>query len=431
MLKYLEKYKHVKRFVFLLALAELCIQFSHVSFYLLVNFFLMDYGFGESEIADIWSTRFIIVLLVAFPLGLFIKGRKLKPFFYIATIGAPIFTFLFIYAVTINLLSLVYFSIAGYALSFICIQVTSIPFVLNNADKETHSESIALFFQTWSAATFICGVSSFFLLKYLPDVIDEKVLLIGFGGFGLLGSAFIFMMNVDEKVSKKIPLSQVLNKYDWVLIAKALIPTMIIAIGAGFTIPFINLFFLTVHGIESDWFSLMGATTYLMVAFGVLFIPGIKRRFGYQVAITLIQSLSIVALVIMATTEFYNHLWFAVYIAVTFYLVRQPLMNLAGPMTTELTMYYVSKRNQEIVSALSISIWSGSWAFSSQIFKVMRNADFTYGAIFLVTAGLYVIGVAWYYYLILEYNKKVSSSKLRTLNLKPETNPYDPHRPRI
>ena len=141
MLKYLEKYKHVKRFVFLLALAELCIQFSHVSFYLLVNFFLMDYGFGESEIADIWSTRFIIVLLVAFPLGLFIKGRKLKPFFYIATIGAPIFTFLFIYAVTINLLSLVYFSIAGYALSFICIQVTSIPFVLNNADKETHSES--------------------------------------------------------------------------------------------------------------------------------------------------------------------------------------------------------------------------------------------------------------------------------------------------
>ena len=158
MLDYLKRYKKVKRFVYYLALAELCIQFSHVSFYLLVNFFLTDYGFSEADIADVWAARFMVVLIFAFPLGLFIKGRKLKPFFYIATIGVPIFTFSFIYAVVTGWSVLVYFSIAAYALSFICLQVTAIPFVLNNVDSETHSESIAFFFQTWSAATFFCDV---------------------------------------------------------------------------------------------------------------------------------------------------------------------------------------------------------------------------------------------------------------------------------
>jgi hypothetical protein len=87
-------------------------------------------------------------------------------------------------------------------------------------------------------------------------------------------------------------------------------------------------------------------------------------------------------------------------------MLRQPLMNMAGPMTSELVMKYTGKRNQEMVSALTAAIWSGSWFISSLIFKLLRSSSWSYVYIFLITAFLYGIGVVWYYYLILDYNKR-------------------------
>jgi len=139
---------------------------------------------------------------------------------------------------------------------------------------------------------------------------------------------------------------------------------------------------------------------------GVLIVPEIKRRSNYYVAITFIQSLSIIFLLLMATTEYYKHLWYALPLAVVFFTFRQPLMNVAGPMTSELTMYYVGNRNREMVSALNASIWSGSWFISSQIFGWLRSFGLSYVNVFLITASLYIIGVAWYFFLIKNYYKR-------------------------
>ena len=217
---------------------------------------------------------------------------------------------------------------------------------------------------------------------------------------------FIYKIDIKEKVSQRIPWKALAGHHDWSKIAMVCTPTLIIAIGAGFTIPFINLFFLNVHGVGTSVFSILGATTYALVAIGMVMIPNIKRKFGYEVAITLIQTLSILVLIAMATTEWYKEMAFAVYIAITFYIIRQPLMNMAGPMTSELSMYYVGKKNHEIVSALNASIWSGSWFISGQIFRIVRARDFAYVNIFLITAALYAVGVLWYYFLIRDFKKR-------------------------
>jgi hypothetical protein len=44
-------------------------------------------------------------------------------------------------------------------------------------------------------------------------------------------------------------------------------------------------------------------------------------------------------------------------------------MNIAAPVTSEVSMYYVGKRNQELMSAINSAIWSGSWFISSQFFE--------------------------------------------------------------
>jgi hypothetical protein len=239
---------------------------------------------------------------------------------------------------------------------------------------------------------------------------NEKLALQVVSSISILALFFIRKIPNQEQLSYKVPLRQTLEKYDWPVVLRAVTPTFIIAVGAGFTIPVINLFFLNVHGVPSKVFSIMGSTTFLLVALVMTMMPLIRRNFGYKIAITLFQSLSILALFIMATTEYYQQWSFAVYIAIAAYVIRQPLMGAARPMTTELTMYYVGKRNQEIMGALNASIWSGSWFVSMQIFGILRQYEFRYVTIFLITVVLYVFGVGWYAYLIYSYRKRTGDT---------------------
>jgi hypothetical protein len=172
----------------------------------------------------------------------------------------------------------------------------------------------------------------------------------------------------------------------------------------------INLFFLNIHGVQSANFSLMGSMTYLMVAIVMLFIPFIRRRFGYQVAVTLFQTAAVVSLFIMSITEYFADWQYALGIAIFFYLIRQPLMNCASPMASEVVVYYVGKRNQEIIAALNASIWNGSWLLSTSIFAYLRRMEFRYVSIFLITVVLYVISIIWYWWLIRDYEQRKGDS---------------------
>jgi hypothetical protein len=93
-------------------------------------------------------------------------------------------------------------------------------------------------------------------------------------------------------------------------------------------------------------------------------------------------------------------------IAIIFYLLRQPLMNMAGPMTTEIVMNYVGEKNREIVSALTSAIWSGSWFISGLLVQLLFVQGFAFVNIFLLTALLYAVGVVWYMILIKDYERR-------------------------
>lgn len=87
-------------------------------------------------------------------------------------------------------------------------------------------------------------------------------------------------------------------------------------------------------------------------------------------------------------------------------MVRQPLMNMAAPMTSEVTMNYVGKKNQEMMSALTASIWNGGWFLSSWVYEMLRKSDFSFAAIFLITAAFYAAGVFAYHLLTVDCDRK-------------------------
>ncbi len=125
-----------------------------------------------------------------------------------------------------------------------------------------------------------------------------------------------------------------------------------------------------------------------------------------------VQTFAILCLVIMSLTEIYASYPYAMTIAVTAYIFRQPLMHMAHPASNELMMNYVGKNNQELISALSSSLWSASWFISAKLFEWLRLLDFRYYEIFLITALLYVLGVILYIFLIKEYENMQKKSSV-------------------
>ncbi len=400
-------------------IAQFFVQGINTAFFLLLNYYMAAEGFADFEVAEVLSYRFLAVFCLAFPIGLFIKGRRLKPFFLVATLATPLMSHLLLYAIGAGWPQVVNASAMLWGLAYTCMQITVLPFILLNAPKESHSEAISLSFLSFSGTICLVGIGNFLLTQIDPAFFTEKRVLQIVSTLGFAGAYFVSRIRVAEQLSQKVPLRQVLRGYDWGTIFKALTPTFIIAIGAGFTIPVINLFFLKVHGLPSDQFSLVGSLTFLLVALVVTLMPYIRRSFGYKIAITFFQSASILMLFTLATTEYYAELPYALGIAIAAYVLRQPLMSAAAPMTSELTMYYVGPRNQEIMSALNASVWSGSWFISMKLFGWLRQMEFRYVSIFLITVAMYVVGVAWYAYLIRQYERRPATRPASEARTKP------------
>lgn len=404
----LNKYLSIPRIIIYLMMADVFLQLINSAFTMLLNYQMLDHGFKDFEIASMIGNRYLTVLLCSVPLALIAKGKRLKPFMMAGAISSPLVALLLIFGIHTHNTELIRILMSLWGISFSLLQILVMPYILLNGSKEHETESIALFFSAGNLTTIFVGVLGF-CLPLISSFFNTEVLLIFYSALGLCGIYFIKQLPEQENLGTKIPLTSVHSDYDWGLITKATIPTFIIALGAGFTIPVINLFFHDVHGMQAPAFSLMNSVTFTLVAISALAIPEIKRRFGYQIAITLMQSLAVVFLFLMATTEWYNHTAIGLWMAIITFTLRQPLMNMAGPMTSELTLNYVGERNREMISAIGASIWSGCWFVSAKIFSVLREAGMAYSNIIFITVALYIIGVAWYYGLIKSHEKKMAA----------------------
>ena len=151
---------------------------------------------------------------------------------------------------------------------------------------------------------------------------------------------------------------------------------------------------------------MVGGITSLLIAISSLLVPFLKQKYGFKKSIINTQLYAVIALVLLSSTAYFNELSFMIYLAIFFYMFRAPLMNMAAPLTSELTMSYVGNKNQEMLSAIVAAIWSGSWFFSSKIFKFLIDINFNYSQIFYITSFLYLIGIYLYYKLIKKHEIK-------------------------
>lgn len=419
MIKLMRRYRSLPNSILQLVTTEFLLFLVNAVFMLIGNIYLSKLNYNDGQIASFTSYRFLGVLVLAFPLGLHIKGKALKPFFLASAIIVPLSALAVVLAINGHLPGLVKLAFFIVGFGFMLMRVCVLPFIMRTAPRDLLSEAISLSFATWSFAFIVAGALIAVLSNLEPVTWfgynfrwDEFHLLLLMIALSL--PAVLLLLRLEEGAPRTppAPLAQRLRAvgtdYDWDLIVKTLVPAIIIAVGAGLTIPFINLYFYSTFGIDSDQFGVIGGVTSVLVFIFALLVPVIRRRYGYSVAIIGVQTIAIGFLVVMALTELVATLSWAMYLAVGCYIIRQPLMNMSGPSTNELTMNYVGPKNQELISALNSSIWSSAWFISAKIFQFLRGIELPYYQIFLITAVLYSVGVALYGLIIRDY-KRMSS----------------------
>jgi MFS family permease len=410
MLSFISDYKKIDLPIKNVIAAEFFIQAVNATFMNILPLYMTRKDFSDKEIAMFITFRFLGVFFLALPLGRFIKRRKVYPLFYLSAICVPFFGIAIVACIALKLKLLTLISLILWGASFTFMQIPVFPFILRNAPKTHQTAAIALSYSTWSFGGIVSGIIIALLDFINPILFDEQFILLFFSILGFGGLFFLFRVrNFKEIYTEELDLhGPVFQKRatDWPLVIRALVPTLIIATGAGLTIPFISLFFDKVHNIDKGQFSVLSFTASLLVAYFAMLVPRIKEKIGYKIAIPTTQTMAVFTLVALATTQYYNQYTIAVIIASVCYIVRQPLMNMAGPMTSELVLNYVGKNNREITSALTSAIWSGSWVVSGFMVTMLFAYDFEFVNIFLITSLLYAVGVFLYYLLILDYNAR-------------------------
>jgi MFS family permease len=413
-LRILQKYRQLEKYIYYLIIAELLIQLINAAFLILVNYYLLEIGYKDYEIAKFTSYRYISVVLLGIPFGLLYKKTNLLPLIKIGTV-------LFVSnAIAIILLApyhhewLMHILMFLFGVFLLMSHIVAMPFLIRIVDKDKMSIALSLFFQTWAASIIFIGIISFVYQNLFPDMHSTKYLLLSLFSISFIAIILLFKIpkNIQfksnehlEKVSKKLSLTE------WKRIFYILFPTTLIAIGAGFCIPFFNLFFYYTYGIKAAGYSSIVSLSHILVLFIMFLTPWIKSRFGYRFGVLGIQSLGVLTLIILTWSHHFFALPYAMWIAVLAFVLRQPLMNSAQPLIAEFTIEKVGHDNQPLIQSMEATIWSGSFWISSLVFGVMREAKIEYYTIFNITILLYIFGVAvWYFVFRYFENKTIRES---------------------
>lgn len=413
---WLKRYRELPRSVYDFAAAQLLVNLIQAAQFLLLNLFLKEGGLGDPQIAALGSKRFIATFLLAIPAGLWMRGRPLRLPLFFAAIAFPATALAGLEAARLGLLSAASAAFLAMGFAGLVLQVASLPMILRLAPPERKSEALSLLFSSWAAAA-ICGGALASGLQWLGSVqigswrvildTHATLLILTVAGFG----APFFYFRLPDRVPVKVVRSHWLHvqRDDLGLLLRALIPSTCVAVGAGLGIQFMNLFFHHVHGMSATAYSFYATINSVLVLIAGVLVPEVRRRVGWRGAILGVQGIAVVLLAALGFTEWFRGNPAAYVTAVVLFIFRQPLMSMAGPAISELTMTYVGPRNHELISACNGAIWSGSWWLAAVIFQHLRSLGCSYWLIFLGTSIMYLFGTLAYLGIIRAIERRESA----------------------
>jgi MFS family permease len=183
------------------------------------------------------------------------------------------------------------------------------------------------------------------------------------------------------------------------LLTKLLLPMFVTSIGAGLIMPFMNIFFSSVHQQPDPVIGTIFAWSSLAMGIGLILAPAFADRYGKIRVVVFSQALSIPFLILLGFSPLFG-------LSALAYFVRLALMNMSSPVYQTFVMEQVDADSRAMVASLNSMVNSFGRAFSP-VASGWLQVNYGFGPPFAGTIIMYVISIMMYYVFFLRRKKRV------------------------
>lgn len=374
-------------------------------------------SFEESFLGFFLSVSMFATALVAIPAGMLTDRRSRKGIIIVASLISLLMV-LIQYTMIEPIILILSQILLGLADGFT--QVAWGPYV---TDLSTSEERAHLF-------GFSGGISLLAILAgnlcggYLPgfffDFLGSSTTQIWAYRYTLwfsfipLAIAFVILLSMskDSVVEFKLEIS-FRHVTNWGFIGKYTSSVSAIGLGAGMIVLFFNLFFKNEFQAGDELIGLIFGINTIILAVGNFSAPALADRFGKVRTIMFTEALSIPFLLMISWAP-------TIYLAVVAYVVRNVLMNMAGPVSSAFFMEGLRKEERATATGVVRSGDSFVRGVAANIGGALLAAGF-YRLPYLLVAGLYALGIVLFYAFF--RNKEKEIELLRLAEMKQEKPP--------
>jgi len=353
--------------------------------WMLYNLYLKELGFSEGAMGEILFFQGLGTVIVALPAAIAVDYIRLKKVMIAASVINSLAFILMTFVTNLNILYLVaMFAGAGWTIHFI----VASPFFMRNSSKKERT----FLFSINYALSFAAGFIGALIGGYIPRILTHWgiSLITGYRVSLLMGAVFalssvFFYMRLAAKTpikTGKIDWLNYLKTRDWKTTSKLCFPMMLIGLGAGLVIPFLNIYFSNRFDLDSANIGKIFSVGRIFTIIGFLIGPVVAKKIGLVKTVVSSQLLSIPFFLILAFT---SHLA----LATSAFWFRGVLMLMAWPLFNNFAMEKVAPEHHAGTNSLLSLSWNISWMFSAFIGgKVIEHYGFV--PVMLSTIAFYM-----------------------------------------
>ncbi|MFH0815997.1 MAG: MFS transporter [Methanobacteriota archaeon] len=196
------------------------------------------------------------------------------------------------------------------------------------------------------------------------------------------------------------------RKSAWRWIAMFALPQAVIGFGAGFVIPYFQVFFELRFGVSVEVIAVAFMFNSLVMAAALLLIPKAAERLGSMHATMATQIGAIVLLVIIPFVP-PPHYW----LCVVLFIARMVLMNVSGPIITAYMMQKVPTHARGTATSMTMIAWISSNSLGMFFGGFMWNgASAGYVPQFIICTSLYIAATCLYASFFLKADDKAPAA---------------------
>lgn len=378
-------------------LANMLYQIGTGMFSVLYNLYIHELGYADSMSGKIISMQSLATALCFIPIGLFGDRASRKRLLVIGALcsgivlaGRSLFeseSSLLTMAVLTGLFAAIF-------------QVLAIPFLAESVAKADRMRIFSIF-AAFVLASQVAGslgggvIADVMQAAGLTKLLSFKIVLLA-GSIATI-AAFLPLQAIRESariskhdnkaINKNLSASPTAqSKGEISFIAKFASIQLLIGIGSGLVVPYLNLYFTNRFSISLSAMSLLLSLGQVMTIFSMLIGPSLANRIGQVRAIVIFQTLSLPFLLL---TGFTNLLL----VASISFLFRQALMNAANPLQSAILIDRVSEKRRSLANSCMQTAFMLGWATMGPVHSHLiatYGYYWGYAITFSITGTLYV-----------------------------------------